>query len=275
MHRHRGRDGDTMKKTLALIAALGMVASVPFSNSILAGTTLVRDAMKSENYVAGTAGWQISRNGDAEFNNLVARGSFISGDGSGAHIGINVPGYGIDNGIGFFTGNGLEGAPGRILPIDGDPFSLDVEYSSPQYSIGRVASMSLSSLATGTSSTFFSTDAFGISGALEINTDETWHNITLLNSWATLNSLTPQYRKDAGGDVFLIGRLSGGTSGIIGSLPAGYRPKQLLDFPLKCNGDAASMCWLQINTSGTITVVGNVAAAQTWLSIVLSFSAKA
>jgi len=49
---------------------------VAFNNSILAGTTLVRNEIKSEGFVAGVTGWQISRDGDAEFNNLVSRGEF-------------------------------------------------------------------------------------------------------------------------------------------------------------------------------------------------------
>jgi hypothetical protein len=265
-----------IKKIFASVAALGMVI-VPFNNSILAGTTLVRDAMKSENYVAGTAGWQISRNGDAEFNNLVARGSFISGDGTGKHIAID----GSTGLIEFYTGDPEEAAPGSIQAQVNtpDPMAvLSMLLTSPESSAPtQVATISLSSQggnANG-SNIFFSAETIGVTDAIEISTSETWHNITLLNSWATLNSLTPQYRKDFAGNVELIGRLSGGTTGVIGALPSGYRPKQVLDFALKCNGDASSMCWLQINTSGTITVVGNVAAAQTWLSLVLSFSAKA
>lgn len=50
-----------------------------FTNSILAGITLVRDAIKSENYVAGSDGWKISRNGDAEFNDVTVRGELVVG----------------------------------------------------------------------------------------------------------------------------------------------------------------------------------------------------
>lgn len=45
-----------------------------FENSILAGETLVRDSIQSENYVAGSSGWSIDRNGNAEFNNVDLRG---------------------------------------------------------------------------------------------------------------------------------------------------------------------------------------------------------
>lgn len=45
-----------------------------FNNSILAGTTLVRDAIQSENFQTGVTGWRIERDGDAEFNDVTVRG---------------------------------------------------------------------------------------------------------------------------------------------------------------------------------------------------------
>jgi hypothetical protein len=45
-----------------------------FNNPILAGNVLVRNAMQSENYVAGSAGWRIERDGDVEFNDGTFRG---------------------------------------------------------------------------------------------------------------------------------------------------------------------------------------------------------
>jgi hypothetical protein len=47
---------------------------MPFGNPILGGTTLIREAEQSENYVQGQAGWRLARNGNAEVNNLVSRG---------------------------------------------------------------------------------------------------------------------------------------------------------------------------------------------------------
>lgn len=49
-----------------------------FSNSILAGTILVREAIQSENFEAGSTGWQITRDGDAEFNDVTARGDILA-----------------------------------------------------------------------------------------------------------------------------------------------------------------------------------------------------
>lgn len=47
-----------------------------FRNSVVGGTTLVRPAIKSPNYVAGVSGWSINADGSAEFNDLTIRGEF-------------------------------------------------------------------------------------------------------------------------------------------------------------------------------------------------------
>lgn len=59
-------------------------ASVPFTDPIVAGNKLVRPAIMSPDYVAGTSGWTIKRDGSAEFNNVTVRGELdITGaDGS-------------------------------------------------------------------------------------------------------------------------------------------------------------------------------------------------
>jgi len=67
-----------------------------FSNPVTnAAGTLVRAVMKSVNYVAGLAGWQISRNGDAEFNSATIRGDVIIGGGTPGSTGwrftTNIP----------------------------------------------------------------------------------------------------------------------------------------------------------------------------------------
>lgn len=48
-----------------------------FRNPILGGGgALVRPAIKSPGYVAGSSGWSVNRDGSAEFNELVVRGEF-------------------------------------------------------------------------------------------------------------------------------------------------------------------------------------------------------
>src|SRR6266536_2340006 len=60
-----------------------------FSNPILGGTVLVRPAIKSPNYVPGVAGWSINRDGSAEFQNLISRGTIIAGAPNGKRIVID------------------------------------------------------------------------------------------------------------------------------------------------------------------------------------------
>jgi hypothetical protein len=57
--------------------------SNPVSNAI---GTLVRKALQSFGFVAGVFGWQIQRNGNAEFNNVTIRGQVIEGVTGGLRV---------------------------------------------------------------------------------------------------------------------------------------------------------------------------------------------
>jgi hypothetical protein len=64
-----------------------------FLNSILAGVTLVRESIRSPNYVAGVSGWAIKQDGSAEFNNATIRGNLVAGE---IHIGTNPNTFNVD-----------------------------------------------------------------------------------------------------------------------------------------------------------------------------------
>lgn len=51
-----------------------------FENPVVGGTALRIPAIQSPNYDPGIAGWIIKINGDAEFNNLTIRGTFVGAD---------------------------------------------------------------------------------------------------------------------------------------------------------------------------------------------------
>ncbi len=53
--------------------------AIEFENPLTAGTVLVRSDIRSQNFVAGTSGWRIEADGDAEFNSIVIRGSTTVG----------------------------------------------------------------------------------------------------------------------------------------------------------------------------------------------------
>lgn len=51
-----------------------------FTNPVFGGNVLIRPAIRSPNYVPGTSGWSINRDGSAELNNLTLRGTFNGTD---------------------------------------------------------------------------------------------------------------------------------------------------------------------------------------------------
>lgn len=53
---------------------------MPFNDIVVANTTLIRDAIHSQVYTPGIAGWSINKDGTAEFANTTIRGTFIAGD---------------------------------------------------------------------------------------------------------------------------------------------------------------------------------------------------
>lgn len=85
-----------------------------FKEVIVAGVNLVREAIQSPNFITGLSGWRIARNGDAEFNNLAARGSI--------QIGGTPPAQSITGGIingqpqfDFYSGAPSETGPAKIF----------------------------------------------------------------------------------------------------------------------------------------------------------------
>ena len=52
-----------------------------FANTVIGGAAaLIRAAIKSPNYVAGSLGWSVNKDGSAEFNSLTVRGTFQGTD---------------------------------------------------------------------------------------------------------------------------------------------------------------------------------------------------
>lgn len=241
---------------------------------IVGGTVLIIERVESQNYDPGVAGWAIMADGDAEFNNLVARGTFVSGDGTGKHVVID----GTNGQVLFYTGDPQEAAPGSaIANTDGAPFPiLDLRLSSPEggapTQVAQIFLTSQTNNANGSSISLLA-EQVGMADAITLDTNETWHALPLVNGWVNFSAALPaQYRKNVDGTVQMRGVIKTG-AGTVATLPVGYRPTQQVNIGLKSNNDANSYSWLQILTNGVIQVVGNVAAAQVWLTLDLSFSA--
>lgn len=109
--------------------------ALQFVDPVANGSTLVRQAIRSPNYVAGVSGWAINRDGSVDFNNGTFRGTLNVGTGSVGGIIITgsglsstnyvpgVSGWHIDNAgsvefnAGTFRGNVLIGTSPNQLSI--------------------------------------------------------------------------------------------------------------------------------------------------------------
>ena len=61
-----------------------------FNNPVVGGDgTLIIDQIKSTNYVAGVSGWQETKDGSAEFNNVTVRGSLNVNGANGSYVNID------------------------------------------------------------------------------------------------------------------------------------------------------------------------------------------
>lgn len=252
---------------------------------IVGGTVLIIERIQSQNYVPGVSGWAIDADGDAEFNTVVIRGDLITGPPGSRHIEIrDTPG----NVIEFYTGEAAETAPG-VLEVDFDGATeYFVRLTSPSTSAGASQLYLASDPVAGSTFARVSADITDIDSAiigfignnLLIDsgrlrpTTPVWTNLALAGTWVTFGGQTPQYYVDAVGTVHLKGLVTGGGAGLVGTLPVGARPVAQLDYALKSNNDAGTVSWVRIATNGQITVVGNVAAAQVWLTLALDFSAQ-
>lgn len=87
---------------------------MPFSNPIVGGTVLIRPAIKSPNFITGVSGWSINKEGSAEFNDVVIRGSVNIGGNSFYYdpspgLGNLVASIASDDGIDPFGNNYISG----------------------------------------------------------------------------------------------------------------------------------------------------------------------
>lgn len=198
-----------------------------FSDPIVAGDTLVREAIQSEPYVAGTTGWRIERAGNAEFNNVDIRGN-LEVSGAGGTLEINVDILGIP--YLKFTESG-----GDEYEIRADSNSFDIgqlDNFADQTSMHFTESdgLVIRSANGGRSVMFDVDDGFLYSGVFSPWTPDTWVNATLLNGWNVTGVGAfdpPGYKKMPDGTVRLRGVTVAGTKAdgtVMFTLPAGFRP---------------------------------------------------
>lgn len=93
-----------------------------FSNAVVGGAeVLIRSAIKSANYILNVAGWRIAKDGSAEFNSAVVRGSISAG---GGNVTLNSTGFHLTGVTTQYDINSTAGFFARDLPADGSAGQL-------------------------------------------------------------------------------------------------------------------------------------------------------
>lgn len=211
-----------------------------FSNPILSGEELIRNAIASENYVANTSGWRIARDGDAEFNNITARGRVVS---VGPTYTVT-----IDNGEIIITLNSNPVTGVNINPVQfqfSDQSSSTVQYLEYYADKGigfRDSGSNGVSYNQAVDSWVRNTDVFG--------NREVWTAIPGNNGYTG-----GFYYKLPDGNVILDGNFAGGAAAspvVVGTLPVGYRPRAYYEW-MAARGGAFGTNKLTIQTNGQIT----------------------
>jgi hypothetical protein len=237
-----------------------------FSNPIAGGDgELVRDKLRSENYVAGVDGWVIERDGNAEFNAIVVRGDVEITD----FLRIfGTPPALIEFGV-------AGGNPHQdMVASNGDiyRFLTSVIGSDSHLTMGPLNSpnsvlvfvygegIALVSDAVGAPSVLFDDDdGFIKRGSYAPWAESGWINVPALqNSWVADTSV-PQYRVQPDGTVRFRGWIKNGTTGAVTTLftmPAGVRPSSDVYFKVaKPNDAGATGPTLDVTTAGVVRLI--------------------
>jgi hypothetical protein len=221
---------------------MGFLYQLP---AIVGGTVLVIERIESQNFQPGVFGWAIYANGDAEFNNVLTRGSLIAGPVPGRHVEINTPGHLGE--IALFSGNGAEVNPIVIGAVAAVPGTLEISADS-------FIQLTTPQVAFGVAPNRIVTDGFSI-----YPEGVGWIAGVLTGTWVDVAGARFGYTKDATGRVQVRGKVSGGGAGAtIFTLPAGYRPSSNLDFSMR---SGTTLCAVGVSTGGVLTVTANLATA--------------
>lgn len=249
--------------------------------------TLVRKTLQSLGFVSGSTGWQITRNGNAEFNQAIFRGSVFvttaSSPGGSIQLvsGTRIPNELViyynpiiistveiffDNGTGsyLYIAN-LEDGRQAIGVVNGLSAVKEIFHFSSSNANNGIASHAI----------VWNTDGLG--------TEEIWHGLAYQNGWADNGStnVTGRYRMipSPANTVQIIGTLNAGTKAdntVVANLPVPYRPAKTISFPV---GMAApllgggSLPMFQVFSNGDMTCVGCVNATLVWLDALIPLDA--
>jgi hypothetical protein len=222
---------------------------VPFSNPIVAGNTLIRDAIQSEGYTPGTVGWAIERDGDAEFNDVNIRGTVEVASPIDPTDVITIA-IVADRPFVTWSFNGRSYSAFVSESASGSQFIIDDTAGGPDFRI--FGDLDIVAIGGTGGRNVTADDGYlrYVTGSSTLTAD-TWISVTgYLNLWTG----TVQYKKLPTGELIFRGLATGGTntSGTdIFVMPAGYRPEA--GHP---SGGPRFVCQPQTNSAdGAIQVV--------------------
>jgi hypothetical protein len=254
-----------------------------FANAVVGGMSkLIRFAIQSPNFVTGTSGWIIRKDGSAEFNNLVIRNGQII---SGVQLIYNgTPAFGnlvssITNAAGTDTfGNAyLAGNTQYFDPGTGNVFAMQNSGIALNWyqalteagpwnlkttlnlilDLVNPRTLSVGDFQMEIGDIIVATDPSSV-----VHKEEDWHDITplLINGWAPVSGGC-RYKLNAMGRVVFDGSLSVGlaTAANIASFPSGpYRPTVQRNWAAAATGGvvAGQSPSLQMSSGGTLAVLG-------------------
>lgn len=242
---------------------------------------LIRQFIQSPNYVAGSAGWTINKDGSSEFNNITARGTVdVKSPVSGSEVLIAVNANQAQ--IFLTPDNTIAWDPGRIVALNAGSNKASLTILSPRDTTGHgQAGITLTSDTGGSNTIALITGDTIIIGngnsstaqlpllayaqtlnyytlPLNVFTAETWHAMTLQNGWTNRGGgfVSAQYRKVAcpPNSVQLTGCILAGTKvngTVVANLPVGYRPNNRHGFPVQDTNNPAA---LEFATNGDLMI---------------------
>lgn len=251
---------------------------MPFANQVTAGVQFVRQVMQSLGFVPGVSGWQLKRNGDAQFNDVTLTGTFSGAnyivDSSGEYWYSGTPAVGnliashsstdtsdplgnsVVNGLTFYTGN--------------TPTSIFVSFRGNGVFFGTIQNAD-----AGTGGMVFeppiTTRIVGRALATDPSTpgiDESWHSLAAGNGWTG----TVYYRLTIDNEVELwSNNLTAPASSVNGvtivTLPSEYWPLNVNMTFIVQQSVSGFGSRMTLSTTGTLQSTGVSASAGVSLGI--------
>lgn len=237
---------------------------MPFSNPIIAGTKLIREAIESPNYVPGSMGWSINKDGTAEFSDLTVRGRFESSDPVNGDVVI-------DDGQIVATGDTytLQLANGRVLIFTNDipdlsNMELAAGFLTMQDASGNQCSLVMDgnnlSLLVGSNGIVMDPNGYIFRSDSPV---ENWNAVTVFsNGFGNLAGFaTAAYKKYPDGKVMLRGSVTRVGAIVdfsqVFSLPVGYRPPADVAIPVANLGNNSAVNpRIRITAAGAVLIAG-------------------